>query len=602
MTYPAELLEKLTLLPDRPGVYLYRDGAGEFLYVGKALSLRSRVRSYFQASAKHPPRIRRLIDSVQDFEWIVVDTEREALLLESNLIKKHRPAFNVVLRDDKHFPYLKLSVKDKYPRLSVVRRATLDGNLYVGPFTPPSIARRTMKMVPRFFQVATCRETFDGKRRPCLYYHLDQCLAPCAGKTTPEEYGAAVDKVRLLLQGKYTDLESVLHDAMGEASKTLEYERAARHRDALRTTRDLAARQNVSSVGGENQDYWAHHREGECRALQVFQLREGKLQGRREFSFDSVTEKDSAFYAGVLAQYYAEGEPPEEIYLSALPDDAELLTHWLSERARRRVRLAVPQRGRKKSFLTMVERNAEQAFEIRFRSPHRFGVEAAESLAEALDLEHAPTRIECFDISHVQGTDTVASLVVFEEGQPRKAEYRQFNIKTVEGVDDYASMAEAVTRRYRRILKEGRRLPDLVLIDGGAGQLGAAVRATTSVGLAMLPVAALAKREEALYLEGQGEPLLLSRHSPALHLVQRIRDEAHRFAVSRHRRRRSRRTLKTSLTEIPGIGPRRARELLRSFGSVDGVRSASREELEKVVGNSLSRSIEVWREGVSSDH
>lgn len=596
MAFSSQVLEKLTLLPDLPGVYLHHDRQGEVLYVGKAISLRSRVRSYFQPSARHTPRIERLVHRIHDLEWIVVETEREALILESNLIKKHRPPFNVVLRDDKHFPYLKLSLKDEYPRLSVVRRATLDGNLFVGPFTPPSIARRTMKMVPRLFQVATCREVFDGKRRPCLYYHLDQCLAPCAGKTTPEEYGAAVEKVRLLLQGRYTDLEKILHEAMGEASESLEYERAARNRDALRTTRELAARQNVSSVGGENQDYWAHHRDGECRALQVFQLREGKLQGRREFSFDSVTEDDSTFYASVLVQYYAEGDLPEEIYLPSMPADHEVLQGWLSDRAGRRVSLAVPQRGKKKRILAMVEENAAQSFEIRFRSPHSFGVEATERLAEALDLDQAPARIECFDISHTQGTDTVASLVVFEEGQPRKAEYRQFNIKTIEGVDDYASMAEAVTRRYRRVLKEGRRLPDLVLIDGGAGQLGAAVRALAAVGLAMMPVVALAKREEVLYLEGRGDPLSLSRHMPALQLVQRIRDEAHRFAVSRHRRRRSRRTLKTALTDIPGIGPSRARLLLRSFGSLAGVREASRGALEKVVGNQLSCRIEAWRE------
>ena len=591
MSVPSPLQAKLDALPDRPGVYRYYDDRGELLYIGKAKSLRSRVRSYFQPSAQHPPRTERLVASVADLEIIVVDTESEALILESNLIKKERPRFNVVLRDDKNFPYLKLSLEDEYPRVSLVRRARIDRNLYVGPFIPASLARRSMKMVPRFFQVATCNEVFDGKRRPCLYYHLDQCLAPCAGKTNPEEYGKAVQHARLFLEGRHKDLEASLALRMKEASEALEYEKAARFRDTLRTVEKLAVRQHLASVGLEEQDYFAHHAEGPQAALQLFQMREGKVQARREFTFDEIDFEPASFYASVLAQYYGDQPPPPEIYLPARPADAELLESWLAERRGGRVALKVPERGVKKRFLELVRKNALLAFESRFRAAHAHGVAALESLAEALGLDEPPFRIECFDISNIQGADSVASMVVWEGGKPRKSDYRTFTIRSVSGPDDFASMAEAVTRRYRRLLEEDRRLPDLVLIDGGPGQLGAAVRALAAEGLPTLPIVALAKREEEVYLQGSGEPLRLARSHPALQLLQRVRDEAHRFAVNAHRGKRTRRTIRTALADVPGIGPVTAKKLLRVFGSLDGVKGASDDALVEAAGKRVAGAI-----------
>jgi excinuclease ABC subunit C len=595
----AAIETKLAVLPDRPGVYQFRSAAGELLYVGKAKSLRQRVRSYFQPSAQHPPRVAHLVEEVTDLEIIVLDTEMEALILEANLIKQQRPRYNVVLRDDKSFPYLKLSLKDSYPRLSLVRRARLDGNLYFGPFVPASVARRTMKMVPRFFQVATCKEVFDGKRRPCLYYHLDQCLAPCAGKTTPEEYRRAVEDARLFLEGRDKDLEASLESRMLEASAEQAYERAARHRDTLSTIRRLAVRQHMASVGLEQQDYLAHHREGGELSLQLFQMREGKVQARREFHFRDVDDNLASFYSSVLTQYYAEAEPPPDIYLPESPEQTPLLEAWLSGRRGGRVHLHVPARGVKSRFLELVRKNAALAFDNRFRAPHAHGVEVLEALADALQLDEPPYRIECFDVSNIQGSDSVASMVVWEGGKPKKSDYRTFHIRSVSGSDDYASIAEAVLRRYRRLLAEDRRLPDLVLIDGGPGQLGAAVRALAAVGLAMLPVVSIAKREEVLFVEGAEAPVRLDRSSPALLLVQRIRDEAHRFAVTRHRKRRSGRTLRSGLLDVPGVGPAIARKVLRHFGSLDAVRSASVEELTQVVGRRVAASIVLWSQATS---
>jgi excinuclease ABC subunit C len=586
-----DLTRKLERLPDRPGVYKYLDAAGRTIYIGKAKSLKSRVRSYFQPSVQHPPRIGRMVEEVRDLEIIVVGTEIEALILESNLVKRERLRFNVVLRDDKSFPYLKLSVRDPYPRVSLVRRARLDGDVYVGPFLPASSARRSMKLIQRFFQVATCNEVFDGKRRPCLYYHLDQCLAPCAGKTTIEAYGAAVADARMFLEGRDQELTRSLEQRMREAAAARDYERAARLRDTLRTVAGLAVRQSMASVGLADQDYFAHHREGPQAVLQLFQIREGKVQARREFAFAELDLDEPELYATALAQYYADLEPPPEVYLPVLPKDEELLATWLAQRRGGSVSLRVPQRGAKRKLLELVRDNARLAFENRFRARHAHGVEAAEQLAAVLGLDEPPLRIECFDVSNIQGAECVASMVVFEAGQPAKSQYRTYNIRGVSGPDDFAAIAEAVSRRYRRVLEHDGRLPDLVLIDGGRGQLGSAISALARTGLPMLPVISIAKREEELYLEGRAEPVRLERSSPALQLVQRIRDEAHRFAVTRHRARRSRRTLRTELTDIEGIGPITARKLLREFGSVEGVRRAGFEAWARIAGGRAARAL-----------
>ena len=580
---PTPLEARLAGLPDRPGVYRFLNRAGHTVYVGKAKSLRKRVQSYFRPKATLALHIARMVQEVCDLDLIVVDTEKEALLLEANLIKRERPRYNVVLRDDKSFPYLKLTLRDTYPRAAIVRRPRADdGNHYVGPLLPASNARRTLKLIQRQFRVATCREVFDGKRRPCLYYHLDQCLAPCAGKTNPEEYGRAVADARFFLDGRHRELERSLEERMRRASEAREYEQAIRHRDTLRTVRNLAERQQVTSVGLAALDLFAHHAEGERVALELFQVREGRLVGRREFTMESVEAVSPDFYATVLAQYYVDVVPPPEVLVPLAPREPRLLEDWLGGRRGGRVRLRVPRRGPKRALLELVAKNARLAHAARFVEPRSDG---AEALAEALGLDEVPRRIECFDVSNIQGTDSVASLVVFDGGRPLKSEYRSFTLRDVEGADDPRSIAEAVTRRYRRLLTEDRRLPDLVLIDGGPTQLGAAAAALARVGLPMLAVAALAKREEELYLEGaSGGPIRLDPRSAGLQLAQRIRDEAHRFAVKRHRGRRSARTLRTELDEVQQIGPVRAKRLLREFGSVQGVRQASREALERVVG------------------
>jgi len=585
------LAEKLERLPASPGVYIFRNSSADAIYIGKAKSLRSRVRSYFQPSAQHAPRIARMVTEIADLEIIVVGNELEALILESNLIKKERPPYNVVLRDDKHFPYLRLSIKERYPRVSLVRRARLDGSLYVGPFLPASTARRTLRMAQRHFGVATCKEIFDGKRRPCLYYHLDQCLAPCAGKTTPEEYGRAVADARLLLEGRHQELQGSLERRMRLAAGERSFEEAARLRNAIETLRALKVKQRMESVGLEEQDYLAHHAEEDRAALQLFQMREGKIQARRSFSMDGIDFDPATFYRGCLLHCYAEAEPPREIFLPKMPAERKLIERWLSERRGGAVRLLVPQRGPKARLLDLVRRNAGLAFEARFRSGPTHRVQGIDELGTILGLEEPPLRIECFDISNIQGSDAVASMVAWERGKPNKADYRSFNIRTVEGADDCASIAEAVSRRYGRLIAEERRLPDLVLIDGGRGQLGAAVGALARIGLPMLPVASIAKKEEELYIQGRDGALRLPRESAALHLLQRIRDEAHRFALAHHRKRRSRRTLRTELTEVKGIGEVTARKLLRAFGSLKGVRRAGEEELRQLVGSRVAAAL-----------
>ena len=589
--------QKLDDLPDSSGVYLYRDRKGRLLYVGKANSLRSRVRSYFQAApgggTPEAAKTGALVSEIWDLEYIVTRNPVEALILESNLVKEEQPRYNIRLRDDKNFPYLKLTTSERFPRLVLVRQARLDKNVYYGPYLPASSARRTIQMVARHFKVATCYEHLDGTRpRPCLLFQLNQCLGPCAGLVSDEDYGKAVADARLFLEGKTRDLLKVLKGKMAEAATDERYEAAAQHRDLIRTLEKMQERQTVASVGLEGQDYVAYVREGGLASVQVFQMREGQVRARRELSFEGGEPDPGLFLDAVLERYYGSTDDlPETIVLPHEPASKPVLEEWLRSRRGGRVQFLVPQRGPKKALLDTVGKNARISFEAMFRAPHTHGVEILEGLQEALGLEEPPHRIECFDISHIQGTDQVASLVVWEAGRPKRSDYRRFKIKTVEGNDDFASMAEVVGRRYARLLQEGKTLPDLVLIDGGKGQLSSALAVLERLGLGHMQVAALAKREEEIFLDGRAGPVRLPHDSPVLHLVQRIRDEAHRFAVTFHRQRRSKRTIGSALTEIEGVGPRRARLLLRRFGSVQGVREAPVEELARVVGAPIAQRI-----------
>jgi excinuclease ABC subunit C len=587
------LVARIHGLPRQPGCYVFRGASGEVLYVGKAKSLADRVRSYVQRGAQHSPKIARMVAEAADVEVILTRTEVEALILENNLVKKERPRYNTLLRDDKNFPYLKLTLRDPFPRLALVRRAGSDGSAYFGPYLPASNARRSTRMVARFFGVATCHERLDGSRpRPCLYYQLDQCQGPCAGLADPEEYRQAVEDAALFLQGRNHALLESLEAKMAEAAGRRAYERAARYRDLIRTIRSSMDRQHLASVGLEDQDFFHFHREGREAAVQLFVMRRGLVQTRREFTFEAVDEEDGIFLGEVIQRYYgAEGNVPEEIYAGAEPADRELLEEWLSGLRGARVSIKVPRRGVKLKFMEIAARNARLAFVTRFRSPHTHGALILEALQETLGLSEVPYRIEAFDISHLQGAETVASLVVWEGGRPRKADYRRFRIRTVEGVDDVASMAEVVARRYARVLKEGRQLPDLVLVDGGRAQLDAALRALAGIGVTSLAAASIAKREELLFVPGRAEPIRLHASSPILHLVQRVRDEAHRFAVTYHRTLRARRTLASALTEIPGVGETTARRLLRRFGSVAGVARAGEEALAAEVGPRLARAV-----------
>jgi len=583
---------RLADLPEEAGVYLYRNDAGRVIYVGKARSLRQRVRSYFQRSAAHTPKTLRMLAEVADLEIILAGSEIEALILENHLIKKERPRYNVILRDDKNYPYLRLTVKDEYPRVTLVRKARLDGSLYFGPFLPGSLAWRTLRMIPKFFRVAICHVPFDGKQRPCLYYHLGQCLAPCAGYTNPAEYGDAVAEARMFLEGRSKELLDRLDERMESASAAEEYELAAHYRDLIASIRRLSEKSAVSSADLGNQDVFAIHREGTQAALQVFLMREGRVQARREFFFEGVEEPAADLYRNALTQYYEnEAAPPAAILLSELPSEQPLLSDWLTGKAGRRVEIAVPRRGGRRRLLDLVASNAKLAFEFRFRQDHTHGVAVLEELREMLGLDAPPRRIECFDVSHIQGTDQVASLVVWEGGKPRKSEYRRFKLRHTEGNDDFRSIAEAVGRRYARLKSENKPLPDLVLIDGGRGQLSSAVAALDPLGLGDLAVASIAKRDEEIFVEGRGEPIKLPRTSPVLQLVQRIRDEAHRFAVTYHRKLRSQRTIGSELTDIPGIGPATAARLLKHFGSARKVREASQEDVRERFGRRVAEAL-----------
>src|SRR5256885_921121 len=565
--------EKAAQLPESPGVYLFKDAGGTVLYVGKARNLRSRVRSYFLESRWADAKTGSLAREIADMETILVGNEREALALEHNLIKQYRPKFNVVLRDDKTYPYIKFTAAEKYPRVYFTRRIKKDGSLYFGPYFPSSLARRILHFVHKRFLVPSC--TVDLTRnhpRPCLQYYIKRCLGPCvAGLTTDERYAEAARDVRLFLEGRRRDLIKSLEERTAVAAEKELFEQAAAYRDLLRTLEDIEERQRIAAAQGDDTDVLAYHAEPPLVAADLFHLRGGRVVDRREFYWEELEEFDpQEFVPSLLKQLYLEAEYlPKAIHVSADFEDRELLEVTLTERAGHNVEIFTPQRGTKRAFLDLVESNAKHSFEQRFRVLTPTSKAIGEALQNALNLAEEPRRIESFDISHMQGTDTVASMVVWEKGRMKKSDYRKFIIRGEEGPngnvrwqnDDFASMREAVARRYRRLQEEKKELPELILIDGGIGQLHAAARALESLQIINQPVASIAKKEEILYVLGQeDEPIVLERHSPVLHLIQQIRDETHRFAITFHRQRRGKRQTQTALGEIPGVGLRTAQK------------------------------------------
>jgi excinuclease ABC subunit C len=595
---PREIAD---LLPESPGVYLFKDASGNVLYVGKAASLRSRVRSYFLESSWVDAKTGSLAREIADLETILVGNEREALALEHNLIKQYRPKFNVMLRDDKTYPYIKFTAAEKYPRVYFTRRIKKDGSLYFGPYFPAGLARRILHFVHKRFLVPSC--TVDLTRshpRPCLQYYIKRCLGPCVtGLTTDDRYAEAARDVRLFLEGRRHDLMKSLEARMTAAAEKEQFEQAAAYRDLLRTLEDIEERQRIAAAQGDDTDVLAYYAEPPLVAANLFHLRGGRVVDRREFYWEDLDEFDpQEFVPSLLKQLYLEAEYlPKAIHVPIDFEDRELLEETLAERAGHKVEIFTPQRGNKRSFLDLVESNAKHSFEQRFRVMKPSSKAIGEALQNALNLPEEPHRIESFDISHIQGTDTVASMVVWENGHMKKSDYRKFIIRGDEGRadqagngipysknDDFASMRETVTRRYRRLQEEKKPLPSLILIDGGIGQLHAAAQALDALQIINQPLASIAKKEEILYVFGQeDEPIILEHHSPVLHLIQQIRDETHRFAVTFHRERRAKRQTKSAFDGIPGIGPRTVQKLLREFGSVANVRRAGLEKISQVI-------------------
>jgi excinuclease ABC subunit C len=575
-------------LPVRPGVYLFKDAAGKPIYVGKAKSLRHRVRSYFQESRPSDEKRDRLLDVAADLETILVDNEKEALALENNLIKQFKPRYNVLLRDDKTYPYIKFTLHERFPRVYVTRRLRKDGSRYYGPYFPGGLAYRIVDLIHRRFFVPSCKVDLTRYHpRPCLQYYIKRCLGPCVeGLTTAERYAEAVHDVRMFLEGRESELVRELHNRMERASEEQRYEEAGRYRDQLLTIEQLRERQKMAASSGEDFDIFGFHREGTQMAVDLFHFRNGRTVDRREFFWEDLEEPDlgDVFSALVKQVYLDQQYVPGEIFAPVGFEDQNVLAEVLSEKRGRAVHIYTPEAGKRRGLLELVARNARHSFERRFRVLKPKTEEMLAELADVLDLAKPPRRIEAFDVSHIQGTDIVASMVVCEDGRMKKSDYRKFIIKTVPQNDDFASMREVVGRRYNRLQQENKRLPDLVLIDGGLGQLHSAADALAGLEIINQPLASIAKREEILYIHGrEDEPVALDHHSPALHLIQRIRDEAHRFAVTFHRTRRRRRELASELLEIPGIGEQTARKLLEHFGSLSKLKTVSEAELSQIV-------------------
>jgi excinuclease ABC subunit C len=653
-----DLLQKIRTIPTEPGVYLYKNAEGDVIYVGKAKNLRSRVSSYFHEGRWEDAKTGTLVREAVDVEYIVVANNKEALALENNLIKQRKPRFNILLRDDKTYPYVKLTLSERWPRVYVTRRLRKDGSAYYGPYFPANLAYRITDLIHRNFLIPSCKVDLTRFHpRPCLQYYIKRCLGPCVENlTTPDVYQEAVRDVKMFLEGRPTDLARSLRTRMEQAAVAQEYERAARYRDLISTVEQLQERQRIAAAEGDDADVFGYHYENGMLAVNLFHMRAGKMVDRREFFWEDLPEfalaaTDSAdssvsichpersegpmqlagstnsagncgdpstrkvrgsqddnaivkfhpgeFFSALLKQLYI-GQPyvPRNLYVPVDFEDREELEDLLSDQdasggARTaRVHILVPQRGDKRSLIDLAGNNAKQSYDQRFRVLKPNARKIQEELQEVIGLPDLPKRIECFDISHIQGAETVASMVVWEDGKMKKSDYRKFIIRTVEGVDDFASMREVVTRRYKRLQDEQKAMPSLVLIDGGLGQLHAAAEALEKLEIINQPLASIAKREEILYVYGQErDPIALDHHSPVLHLIQLIRDEAHRFAVTFHRKRRQMRDRSTELLEIPGVGERTTRRLLEHFGSVQAVKQADAAALSAVVTRAQAEAI-----------
>ncbi|HZN49510.1 MAG TPA: excinuclease ABC subunit UvrC [Methylomirabilota bacterium] len=580
------LEDKLARVPDQPGVYLYRDGKQQVLYVGKAASLKSRVRSYFQESRPRDPKTDALVRQVRDLEYIVTDNELEALMLEANLVRKHRPRYNIILRDDKHYPFLKLTTNEPFPRLVVARRVQRDGAQYYGPFYPATAMRETLRLTRQLFPLRTCSITIDGSlERPCIQYAIHRCNAPCTGWETREGYARTVQDVMHFLEGRDEELARRLTKEMEEAAAELKFERASVLRDQIQSLNKVRERQKIISTEDVDQDVVGVVRQGSDACVELFFVRKGRLVGQEPFFFDRVAGwSDGEILSAFVRQFYGKTVPPApEILLSEELPEAELTAEWLATLGGgRRVQMLAPQRGAKRQFVAMAEANAAIALQNRLLSRDNRQQLVLEELQRALGLPGLPNRIEGYDISNIQGTEQVGSMVVWENGGLKKDDYKRFKIRTVAGADDFASMSEVLTRRFAKALEQGSVLPDLVLIDGGRGQLNVALKVLQDLGLDYIPAVGLAKQAEEVYQADSLHPLVLDQTSPALHTLQRIRDEAHRFAITYHKKLRATRTIQSVLDTIPGVGPAIRTSLLKTLGSARRIRETSVAELAAV--------------------
>jgi excinuclease ABC subunit C len=642
-----DLQQKIRTLPTQPGCYLYKNAEGEVIYVGKAKNLRARVRSYFLEASQANAKTGSLMREAVDVEYITVANEHEALALENNLIKQKKPRFNILLRDDKTYPYIKLTMNDRYPKVFVTRRLRKDGSAYYGPYFPGNLAYRLVDLIHRSFLIPSCKVDLSRYHpRACLQYYIKRCLGPCLeGLTTPESYRETIRDVQLFLEGRPSELEQSLTQRMEAAARAEQFELAARLRDQIVTVHQMQDKQRMATTDNEDADVFGYHYENEMLAVNLFHMRGGKIVDRRDLFWEdlpespldilteAVAEADeletvprmepdpaapapeigegvpvvqhtavselgaafspAAFFSALLKQIYLDqGYVPRSVLVPVEFPDRALLAEILSERTGRRVEILAPQRGEKRSLVDLVCQNAKQSYDQRFRVLQPGAKAIQEALQDALTLEELPRRIECFDISHIQGAETVASMVVWEDGAMKKSDYRKFQVKTVTGVDDFASMREVIQRRYKRLQEDKKPFPSLILIDGGLGQLHAAYAALEEIGVTLQPLASIAKREEIIYVYGQeNEPVVLDRRSPVLHLMQKIRDESHRFAVTYHRKRRQMRDRDSELLSIPGVGPRTRQRLIEHFGSVRGIRQAAPDALTAVVNAATAEKI-----------